>query len=158
MEHIHPIWMTFFSLATQIFAKTPPHIIIIVIDDLGYNDVPWNNENSLLKYMDSHSRSGVILPHHYVHAACTPSRAALLTGRYAWKMGVQRGNIEKYQPAGLSLKYKLLPEYLKKAGYVTHAIGKWHLGYCHEDYLPTRRGFDTFFGMYSDEHITDQDW
>lgn len=150
MEHIHPIWMTFFSLATQIFAKTPPHIIIIVIDDLGYNDVPWNNENSLLKYMDSHSRSGVILPHHYVHAACTPSRAALLTGRYAWKMGVQRGNIEKYQPAGLSLKYKLLPEYLKKAGYVTHAIGKWHLGYCHEDYLPTRRGFDTFFGMYSD--------
>ena len=60
------------------------------------------------------------------------------------------GSIHRFIYSGLSLKYKLLPEYLKEAGYVTHAIGKWHLGYCHEKYLPTRRGFDTFFGMYSD--------
>ena len=69
-------------------------------------------------------RSGIIFSNHYVHASCSPSRAALLTGRLAWKMGMQRGNIEKYQPLGLSTKYKLLPQYLKSAGYLTHAVGK----------------------------------
>ena len=50
----------------------------------------------------SHLRSGIILNNHYVHASCSPSRAALLTGRYAWKTGMQRGNIEKFQPLGRS--------------------------------------------------------
>ena len=63
-------------------------------------------------------------------------------------MGRQRGAIERYQPTGLSTKYKLLPHYLKQAGYQTHAVGKWHLGYCHPEYLPNNRGFDTFFGMW----------
>ena len=100
------------------------------------------------------SRSGVILGRHYTHAACSPSRAALLTGKYAWRLGLQRGNIGRYQPAGqeqifldcpqiflragLGTEHKLLPEYLKSGGYVTHAIGKWHLGYCHDSYTPTR--------------------
>ena len=99
-------------------------------------------------------RSGVILGRHYTHAACSPSRAALLTGKYAWRLGLQRGNIGRYQPAGewqiffdcpqiflragLGTEHKLLPEYLKSGGYVTHAIGKWHLGYCHDSYTPTR--------------------
>lgn len=52
-------------------------------------------------------------------------------------------------PTGLSTKYKLLPECLKEAGYSTHAVGKWHLGFCAWDYTPTRRGFDSFFGFYS---------
>ena len=83
-------------------------------------------------------REGVILDRHYVHTKCSPSRAALLTGRYAWKMGRQRGAIERFQPTGLSTRYKLLPQMLKKAGYRTHAVGKWHLGYCNNDFLPTR--------------------
>ena len=72
--------------------------------------------------MVSHSllfREGVILNRHYVHTKCSPSRAALLTGRYAWKMGRQRGAIERFQPTGLSTKYELLPQMLKKAGYDT---------------------------------------
>ena len=69
-------------------------------------------------------RSGLILSRHYVHTKCSPSRAALLTGRYAWTLGRQRGAIERYQPAGLSTSFSLLPSYLQKAGYVTHAVGK----------------------------------
>jgi len=61
---------------------------------------------------------------------------------------MQRGAVERYHPTGLSTKYTLLPQRLKEAGYMTHAVGKWHLGYCNEKYLPTRRGFDTFFGIY----------
>ena len=53
-------------------------------------------------------------------------------------MGRQRGAIERFQPTGLSTKYGLLPQMLKKAGYKTHAVGKWHLGYHNEDFLPTR--------------------
>ena len=70
------------------------------------------------------SREGLILSRHYVHTKCSPSRAALLTGRLAWTMGRQRGAIERYQPAGLSTNYTLLPSYLRKAGYSTHAVGK----------------------------------
>ena len=97
--------------------------------------------------MGRYAREGVVLDRHYVHSKCSPSRAALLTGRYAWTMGRQRGAIERFSPTGLSTSFPLLPQMLKKAGYKTHAVGKWHLGYCNEDYLPTRRGFDNFFGM-----------
>jgi len=128
--------------------KKPPHIIVIVIDDLGWNDVSWHNPDSMTVHLGKYAREGIILDRHYVHTKCSPSRAALLTGRYAWKMGRQRGAIERFQPTGLSTRYKLLPQMLKKAGYRTHAVGKWHLGYCNNDFLPTRRGFDTFFGMY----------
>lgn len=127
---------------------SPPHIVVIVIDDLGWHDAPWNNPDSLAVNLGVHARQGVVLDRHYVHAKCSPSRAALLTGRFAWRMGRQRGAIERYQPTGLSTKYPLLSERLKEAGYATHAVGKWHLGYCNEKYLPTRRGFDTFFGIY----------
>lgn len=127
--------------------KKPPNIVFIVIDDLGWNDAPWNNPDSLAVHLGRYAREGVVLDRHYVHSKCSPSRAALLTGRYAWTMGRQRGAIERFQPTGLSTKYKILPEYLKAAGYKTHAIGKWHLGFCNNDYLPTRRGFDSFFGM-----------
>ena len=129
-------------------SSKPPNIVMMVVDDMGWSDVPWNNPESPAVNMGHYARQGIILDHHYAHPKCSPSRAALLTGRYAWSMGRQRGAIERYQPTGLSTKYQMLPEYLKQAGYVSHAVGKWHLGFCHDDFLPTRRGFDTFFGMW----------
>jgi len=138
-----------FVLFTQdvVLSAQPPNIVLIVIDDLGWNDAPWNNPDSLAVHLGKYAREGVVLDRHYVHPKCSPSRASLLTGRYAWTMGRQRGAIERFQPTGLSTSIPLLPQLLKTAGYKTHAIGKWHLGFCDEGYLPTRRGFDSFFGM-----------
>ena len=62
---------------------------------------------------------------------------------------MQRSAIARYQPLGLNTTIKILPEYLKEAGYSNHIVGKWHLGYCHPDYLPTNRGFDTYLGQWS---------
>jgi len=129
-----------------------PHVILILADDLGWNDVSWHNRKILTPRMEEISADGVRLQKSYVSPKCSPSRAALMTGRYPWRLGMQRGAIERYQATGLNTSIQILPEYLKSAGYSTHMVGKWHLGFCNEAYLPTRRGFDTFFGQYS--HVT----
>ena len=56
--------------------------------------------------------------------------------------------IKHLMPAGLAANVRILPQYLQQAGYTTHAIGKWHLGFCHQNYTPTYRGFHTFYGFY----------
>merc|ERR1719305_2248665 len=95
------------------------------------------------------AKEGVILEQNYVQPKCAPSRAALMTGRYPFHIGRQHESLPPMMPTGLSTKYKLLPQRMREAGYATHAVGKWHLGYCPWDYTPTRRGFDSFFGFYT---------
>ena len=72
-----------------------------------------------------------------------------MTGLYPWRLGMQRSAIARYQPVGLNTTIKILPQYLKQAGYSTHVVGKWHLGFCHPDYLPTNRGFDSHLGQWT---------
>lgn len=125
-----------------------PNIVLIVADDLGYNDVPWHNPDVRAPNIRKLARQGIILENHYVLPLCTPSRAALLTGIYPFRYGKQAGESLPLSPTGLNTSITLLPERLKDLGYSTHLIGKWHLGYCSWDYTPTRRGFDSFYGFY----------
>ncbi|XP_070001049.1 arylsulfatase B isoform X2 [Penaeus vannamei] len=126
-----------------------PHLVLIVADDLGWNDVSWHNPQVLTPHLEDLARTGVILEQSYVQPICTPTRSALLTGRYPFTLGRQHGVLWPKEPTGLTLKATLLPESLKKVGYSTHAVGKWHLGFCSWRYTPTRRGFDTFYGYYT---------
>ncbi|XP_068231884.1 arylsulfatase B-like [Palaemon carinicauda] len=144
------------SMSTKQMAQRKPHIILIVADDLGWNDVSWNNPYVVTPHLHDLAINGLILNNSYVQPTCTPTRAALMTGIYPFKMGLQKGVIKPPEPMGVPLRLKMLPKFLKDVGYQTHAIGKWHLGFCSKDYTPLERGFDTFYGLYSgaSDHYT----
>lgn len=131
----------------------PPNILFVLPDDLGWSDVSWNNFNTkatpFLRNLVTQNKRATELKQSYSTHRCTPSRASLLTGRYAFRFGLGSDPISTANPQGMSLQEKLLPEFLKEAGYDTHAIGKWHLGFCKDSYLPHNRGFDTHYGHYA---------
>ena len=93
------------------------------------------------------AQEGLIMSNYYAQEVCTPSRAALLTGRYPLSSGMQYGVIDTRVPWGLDLSEQTLAEVLRDAGYKTHALGKWHLGHHTPKYLPTARGFESFVGF-----------
>lgn len=126
-----------------------PHIIFILADDLGWADVSFHGSPQIpTPNLDALAADGVVLNNYYVHPTCTASRGALMTGLYSIRYGLQSTPIQPGQPYGLDLKYTLLPQHLKRLGYETHLIGKWHLGSYRYEYTPTRRGFDSFYGFY----------
>ncbi|GFO01322.1 sulfatase 1b, partial [Plakobranchus ocellatus] len=127
--------------------KIPPHIVFIVADDLGWNDVGWHNPEILTPNLNSLAARGVKLESSYVLPTCTPSRNSFMTGRFAFHTELQRA-LDPSEPNFLPLKYPTIAEKLKHQGYATHMVGKWHLGYCDEKYTPVRRGFDSFLGFY----------
>ncbi|CAK9301396.1 unnamed protein product [Gordionus sp. m RMFG-2023] len=131
------------------------NILFVVVDDLGWNDVGWNNPAMPTPNLNWLAKNGIILNQSYALPICTPSRAAFLTGYHPVKLGLQSNVIKSLQPNAISLRRTLLPMILKKNGYSTHMLGKWHLGYCNKDFVPNSRGFDTFFGYYSggQDHI-----
>ncbi|XP_075724904.1 arylsulfatase B [Rhipicephalus microplus] len=133
-------------------SKMPPNIIFILADDLGWDDVSFHGSPQIpTPNMDVLAADGIILNNYYVQPVCTPSRAALMTGLYPIHTGMETSVIQIGEPWGLPLRLRLMPQYLKDLGYQTHMIGKWHLGYYTEQYVPTARGFDTFYGYYNGE-------
>ncbi|XP_037268762.2 arylsulfatase B [Rhipicephalus microplus] len=128
----------------------PPNIVFILADDLGWADVSMHGSAQIpTPNIDALASTGMALNNYYVQPLCTPSRAALMSGFYAIHTGFQESPILPGVPAALSLKFKILPEYLKDLGYETHILGKWHLGYFNLNYTPTYRGFDSFCGLYT---------
>ncbi|ELU12719.1 hypothetical protein CAPTEDRAFT_140387 [Capitella teleta] len=135
----------------------PPHIIFILADDFGWDDVGFHGSRKIpTPNLDALASDGIILSNHYSQPLCTPSRGSLLTGKHPIQIGLQRGVIYSAQPFGLGLKEKLLPEYLKTLGYKSHMVGKWHLGFFADEYTPMRRGFDSHYGFYgaSEDYMT----
>ena len=124
---------------------TSPNILIILADDLGWNDVSYHGSEIKTPNIDKLISSGVELDRFYVQPTCSPTRAELMTGKSAMRLGITRP-ISKNQRLGLGLNEKILPEYLKELNYSTYLLGKWHLGSYTPDYFPTRRGFDYFYG------------
>ncbi|KAL7034084.1 hypothetical protein ACKWTF_007851 [Chironomus riparius] len=143
-----------------------PNIIIIVADDLGFNDVSFHGSLEIpTPNIDSLCYNGVILNRMYTAPLCSPSRASLITGKNSIKLGkiimivslpfpftpyintgMQHYVIPSDEPWALPLNEKLISNYFQDAGYRTALIGKWHLGFYKQQFTPNFRGFSDFFG------------
>ncbi len=123
-----------------------PNIIYILADDLGYADAGFNGGKDIkTPNLDLLARGGANLKSFYVQPVCSPTRSALMTGRYPSSTGVY-SVVKPRTPWGLKLEEQTLPQMLRSAGYETAISGKWHLGEFQPAYRPTQRGFDHQYG------------
>jgi arylsulfatase A-like enzyme len=142
-------FVTFFGTTQPGFAQTSavkPNILVIMADDLGWKDVGFHGSDIKTPSLDALAAEGVALNEYYAQPMCTPTRAALMTGRYPMRYGLQTAVIPQGHTYGLATDEWLLPQALKDAGYDTAIIGKWHLGHADEKYWPRQRGFDYAYG------------
>jgi len=152
--------MTFLLLLFPLIARSQnpkPNIIVIVSDDAGYADFGcYGNKVVKTPNIDKLAASGIRFTSGYVSASvCGPSRAGLMTGRYQQRFGYEVNNVPKAmdptvglqgEDMGLPLSQLTMADYMKRAGYVNMAVGKWHLGIA-DRYHPLERGFDEFYGF-----------
>lgn len=123
-------------------ASRPPNILLIVADDLGYNDSTLFNGTGIpTPNLEALANRGVTFTRHYADATCTPSRVALLTGKYAERSG--------FRPIGIEIpaEFPTIAERLHGAGYATYLTGKWHAGEERELSEPQHKGFENWFGF-----------
>jgi len=132
--------------------KKQPNIIVIFCDDLGYGDLGcYGSEVNRTPRLDQMAAEGMRFTDFYVACSvCSPSRAALMTGCYPRRVGLEKGEsfkvLRPVDPIGLNPEEMSMATMLKKQGYRTGMVGKWHLG-DQEPFLPTNHGFDSYFGL-----------
>ncbi len=132
--------------ATAEESDSRPNIVFILVDDMGFNDVGFNDSEIATPTLDRIANAGVKLDRNYVYPICSPTRAALLTGQNPLRHGV---DAPMSDAKSLPLDIKLMPEYFKDLGYQTYMVGKWHLGLNNTDQWPDARGFDYHYGFLS---------
>ena len=135
-------------VSANVWASQRPNIVLIVADDMGWKDVGYNGSEIRTPSIDALAEGGVTLTDFYVHATCSPTRAALMTGQSPMRHGIYHA-IGKNTEGSLPLSLKLLPEYLNDAGYQSLMVGKWHLGHATTAMLPMARGFEEVYGHYT---------
>jgi arylsulfatase A len=127
-------------------AADKPNLVLILIDDLGYGDIgPFGSKLNRTPNLDRMAKEGMKLTSFYACPVCTPSRAQFMTGCYAKRVSLP-DVLYPVAAVGLSRDEHTLPELLRKQGYTTGCVGKWHLG-DQPPFLPTRHGFDHYFGL-----------
>lgn len=133
------------AFSSAIFAAEKPNILILYADDLGWGELGCQGSKDIpTPHIDSIAKNGLRFTQGYVAATyCSPSRAGLMTGRYPTRFGHEFNST--HNATGLSAKETTIADRLKAKGYATAAVGKWHLGHQPSN-LPTKRGFDEFFG------------
>ena len=137
-------------LAAPAPAAERPNVVFILADDLGREDCGFMGGRQIrTPNIDRLAAAGAKLDAHYAQPVCSPTRAALLTGRYPMRHGLQVGVVRPWAQYGLPLGERTMAQALGEAGYATAVIGKWHLGHFERSYLPTRRGFGHQYGHYN---------
>ncbi|WP_372896821.1 sulfatase-like hydrolase/transferase [Stieleria sp.] len=126
-------------------SPTKKNIVILLADDLGWGDVGFHGGTADTPNIDSLAQDGVRLNRFYAYPACSPARAAMLTGRFPHRYGIS-GPVRP-RDQGLPMSEPLLPAAFQNAGYATSLIGKWHLGLAGDKSHPNHRGFDHFYGF-----------
>lgn len=148
------------SVPIEAKESSPPNVVLILTDDLGYGDISsYGQTKYQTPHLDRLAMEGVRATDYYVVVPyCAPSRAALLTGRFPFRNGIMRNpspdrGREEIDNIGIRSEEILLGEVYQKAGYKTSCIGKWHLGH-KERFYPTRHGFDEYYGiLYSNDML-----
>lgn len=131
----------FYSLAAE-----RPNVIVMVADDLGWNDVGFHGGDIDTPSLDRLAAEGVELNRFYTTPICSPTRAALMTGRDPIRFGIVYGVIFPWDTIGVHPDEHFMPQSFQTAGYQTAMVGKWHLGHAQMTYHPNERGFEHFYG------------
>ncbi|XP_005099114.1 arylsulfatase B [Aplysia californica] len=138
------VWLT--AVSGRDIRNKQPNIVVVLADDYGFNDIGYHGSQIFTPNLDQLASDGVKLENYYVQPICSPTRSQLMSGRYQIHTGLQHGLINSGQPSALPLDNPTMADKMKEAGYATHMVGKWHLGYFKAEYMPFYRGFDTYYG------------